>query len=129
MLAKPISARTHCLIDYALAGSLLVLPRLCGLNAQARQRYAAEAAGLLAYVGTTQQPLAILPLIPFSVHGKIDPFNILFFAAQTLARPFRRERKAALFNLAFTSVAAVLVLFTDFSDQRAGEPRIAVQAA
>lgn len=115
---KPINAKTHAIIDYALVGSLLVLPSLFGLKKKARLIYAAEAAVLLPYIALTEQPLAIKGLIPFETHGKIDPFNIAQSAAQSLLKPFRKQRKTLLFNITFTAVAGLTVLFTDYNKGR-----------
>jgi len=114
MIAKPISPKAHSLIDYALVGSLFTLPALLGLNKTVKRVYAAEALTLLVYVALTDQPAAVKPLIPFTTHGKIDPFNIGQFALQSFLNPFKKDKKALLFNLAFTAVAGVTVLLTDW---------------
>lgn len=115
MRRKPISPKTHALIDYALLGGLLVLPKMLGFNSDVRKIYLIEALGLLTYVGLTEQPAAIKPVIPFKMHGKIDPFNVLQFAGQTLTKPFRRDRLATIFNVIFTAIAGVTVYLTDWS--------------
>jgi|GEM_PF-623221 len=112
--SKPISPKTHAVIDYVLVSSLLVLPALLKMNKDARLIYAAEAAVLLPYVALTKQPLAVKGLIPFETHGKIDRFNIAQFAAQTLLPPFRKQRNALIFNIAFTAVAGLTVLLTNW---------------
>lgn len=113
-MKKSISPLGHGLADYALVASLLVLPTYLELDKTARKIYAAEALGLLAYVGATDHPASIKPLIPFPMHGRIDPFNVLQFAMQSFAAPFRRDRRTLAFNLAFTAVAGALVLLTDW---------------
>lgn len=114
MKTKPISPAAHGLIDYALAGSLLILPSVLGLNKKVKNLYTAEALGLLTYVAVTKHPAAVKPLIPFTVHGKIDPFNVAGFAAQTFLKSFPKDKKALLFNIAFTAVAGLTVLLTDW---------------
>ena len=44
---------------------------------------------------------ALKPLIPFLVHGKIDFFNVAYFAVQTLFTHFHKDQRAC-FNLGFT---------------------------
>lgn len=117
MQTKPISPAGHAVIDYLLVGGLLVLPRMLGLNKKVRRIYGAEAAGLLPYVAITKTPVAACPLIPFAVHGTIDPFNVAAFAVQTFAAPFRRQKKAVLFNIGFTAIALATVLLTDFTSR------------
>lgn len=111
---KPIGPKAHALIDYALVGGLLVLPSLLGMKKKARLIYAAEATVLLPYIALTQQPVAVKGMIPFKTHGKIDPFNIAQFAAQSFLPTFRKDRKALFFNIAFTALAGLTVLLTDY---------------
>jgi hypothetical protein len=114
MNAKPISPRLHGLLDYALVGSLLTLPSALRLSAPVKKIYTAEALALLAYIALTDHPNAVKPLIPFPVHGKIDPFNIAQFAGQTFLKPFRKDRKAQWFNVGFTVLAGLTVALTDW---------------
>lgn len=112
---KPIPPKTHGLIDYALVGSLLTLPTLLGFNKTVKKIYTAEALTLLVYIALTDQPAAVKPLIPFPVHGKIDPFNVGQFALQSFLKSFRKDKKALLFNIGFTAFAGVTVLLTDWN--------------
>lgn len=114
MNTKPISPAAHGLLDYALVGSLLTLPAVLGLPKDVRKLYATEALTLLGYVAVTEHPAAVKPLIPFRTHGKIDPFNVAGFALQTFAKPFRRNKKATVFNVLFTALAGITVLLTDW---------------
>jgi len=114
METKPISPKWHALIDYALVGGLFVLPSLLKMNKTAKIVYAAEAAALLPYVALTKHPVAIKGLIPFKTHGKIDPFNVAQFAVQSLLPAYRRHKKELAFNIAFTTLAGLSVLFTNW---------------
>jgi hypothetical protein len=114
---KTISPKTHALIDYALVGSLLTLPTILGMNKKARNIYAMEAMVLLPYIAITKQPLAVKGLIPFKTHGKIDPFNVAQFALQSFFKPFRKGRKELIFNIAFTTIAGITVLLTDWDGE------------
>lgn len=117
MNTKPISPTQHALVDYVLVGSLLTLPTALKFSPAVKKLYTAEALALLGYVALTDHPVALKPLIPFRVHGRIDPFNTLEFALQTALQPFRNDKKAALFNIGFTALAGVTVLFTDWRGQ------------
>lgn len=119
MAKKPITPLLHGLIDYALVGSLLSLPRLFGFGRNVKTIYTAEAMVLLAYVALTDHPAAVKPLIPFSTHGKIDPFNVGQFALQTALKAFRKDKKAMAFNIAFTALAGLTVLLTDWKPSAA----------
>ena len=114
MNTKPISPKVHGLMDYALVGSLLMFPALLGLNKKVKTLYTAEALTLLGYVALSDHPAAIKPVISFTTHGKIDPFNITQFALQSFWKPFRKEKKALLFNLGFTILAGTVVLLTNW---------------
>ena len=115
MNTKPISPKTHTIADYALVGSLLIAPHLFGFSKKIKALYLTEALVLLPYVALTESPVAVKPLIPFTTHGKIDPFNIAQFALQSFWKPFRKNKTALLFNIAFTAVAGATVLLTDWN--------------
>ncbi|WP_420460847.1 hypothetical protein [Neolewinella sp.] len=115
-----LSPKAHGVLDYALATSLLVLPSLFGFSRKVRKVYAAEGVVLLTYVGLTEHPAAVRPLIPFWLHGKIDPYNIGQFTLQTFLPPFREDGKVQLFNVLFTVAAGGVVAFTDWSRSPAG---------
>jgi len=126
MIAKPISPKVHGILDYALVGSLLTLPTILGFDKKVKNVYAAEALTLLVYVALSDHPVAVKPVIPFTTHGKIDPFNIAQFALQTLWKPFRRDRKAMLFNIGFTVLAGTVVLLTDWHGATKTKPNALV---
>ena len=115
MTTKPVSPKVHGISDYALVGSLLFFPRLFGFKKKIVKLYTAEALLLLGYVALTDHPAAVKPLIPFPVHGKIDPFNVGQFALQTFWKPFRKDKKALVFNVAFTIIAGTVVALTDWN--------------
>ncbi len=115
MKRKPISPELHCIVDYALVASLLVAPSLLRFNKKVKAIYTAEALALLVYVGLTDSPVAVKPLIPFPVHGKIDPFNVGQFALQSFFKPFQKDKKALIFNIAFTAIAGATVLLTNWA--------------
>lgn len=118
MIKKPISPKWHALIDYALVGSLITLPSILGLNKKAKMIYAGEALILLPYVALTKQPVAIKGIIPMETHGRIDPYNVGQFALQTFFKPFHKTKKELIFNIAFTAIAGLTVLFTNYRGKR-----------
>lgn len=115
MINKRVSPKTHALIDDALVGSLLTLPTVFGFNRAVKTIYTAEGLALLVYVALSDsRPVAVKPLISFTTHGKIDPFNIAQFALQTTLKPFRKDKKAMLFNIGFTAISGITVLLTNW---------------
>ena len=117
MNTKPITPKAHGIIDYALAGSLFTLPAFFGFSKSVKSIYAAEGAVLLVYVALSDHPAAVKPVIPFTTHGKIDPFNVGQFALQTFFKPFWKDKKAMAFNIAFILIAGVTVALTDWHGQ------------
>lgn len=115
MQNKPISPRTHALIDYALVTSLFSIPSILRFNKKVKKIYIVEALMLLGYIALTDSPVALKPLIPFAVHGKIDPFNVSQFALQSFTKSFRKDKRALLFNIAFTLIAGSVVALTDWN--------------
>lgn len=114
MHTKPISPKAHGIADYVLVGGLLTLPTILGFNKKVRTLYAIEGLTLLSYIALTDQPAAVKPVIPFTTHGKIDPFNVAQFALQSLWKPLRKQKGAWAFNIGFTLLAGGLVLLTDW---------------
>ncbi|GAB3935723.1 hypothetical protein [Larkinella terrae] len=114
MTSKPISPTQHALLDYALVGSLLILPTVLNLSPTVKKVYTTEAWVLLGYVAITDHPLAVKPLIPFQVHGQIDPFNVMGFALQTFLGPFSRSKGATAFNIGFTLLSGITVAWTNW---------------
>ena len=114
-IPKPITPHLHGLLDYALVGSLLTLPAALGLNSRVQKIYAIEALARLGYVALTDHPTALKPLIPFRLHGRIDPFNVAQFALHTGWKAFRKQPNAQRFNVGFTALAGLTVLLTDWN--------------
>lgn len=115
MNSRSISPKAHSMIDYALVESLLLFPSILGMNKKARRLYATEALILLPYVAITEQPVALKSLIRFRTHGKIDLFNLSQVAFQSFLKPFKRDSKALIFNIAFTAIAGATGMLTDWS--------------
>jgi hypothetical protein len=114
METKPISPKTHCLIDYAMIASLLIVPTVFKFNRKVKEIYAGEAIALLAYVALTDSPVSVKPLIPFPLHGKIDSLNMGLFALHGLLKPFKKDKNAFIFNLGFAAMTGISVLLTDW---------------
>ena len=117
MDTKLLSPKAHAVIDYALVCGLFVLPAVFDFNKSVKKIYAVEALVLLPYIALTKQPLAAKGLIPFRTHGKIDPFNVAQFAIQSFFDPFRRTKKELVFNVAFTAIAGLTVIFTRWNEK------------
>ena len=93
------------------------MPAILGFNKKVKNLYTAEALVLLVYVALTEQPAALKPVIPFTIHGKIDPFNLCQFALQSFYKPLIKDKKALVFNICFTLVAGAVVALTDWNGE------------
>jgi hypothetical protein len=120
-LPKTISPRVHAALDYAVAGSFVLM----GALFWRRNRRAAVGAlfcgGATAAVSLlTDYPGGVKKVIPYSIHGKIDSGLVALTAAIPRVMNIEDERDAKFFSrqaLAKTAITAM----TDF--QRDGERR------
>jgi hypothetical protein len=90
---KPISTRTHGILDYLTAGALLALPRALGWSAPVTKLVTGAALGTLAYSALTRYELAPAKVLPMRAHLALDGLSgALFAAAPFLCPPSRRGR-------------------------------------
>lgn len=118
-LPKLINARVHGVIDYAHAAFFLGLAIGCRKK-NPPAALAALGTGLLVLGESllTDYPLGVKPVLPFSVHGKLESG----FAAFSFSIPklfgFTGTKAAKVFHANGLVVAAVVGL-TDFDSERA----------
>jgi hypothetical protein len=111
-----ISPRTHAALDYAIAGSFVLM----GAMFWRRNRRAAMGAlfcgGATAAVSLlTDYPGGVKKVIPYSLHGKIDSGLIAMTAAMPRLMNIEEQRETKFFSrqaLAKTAITAM----TDFDD-------------
>lgn len=78
---KPIDARTHGVLDYILAVSLIAAPFLFGLSGTAANLIAAGGTLYLVVSLLTNYPLGWLKVLPFSAHGALEVLLALTWIA------------------------------------------------
>jgi len=118
-----ISPRTHATLDYAIAGSFVLM----GALFWKRNRRAAVGAlfcgGATATVSLlTDYPGGVKKVIPYSLHGKIDSGLLAMTAAMPRLLNIEDEREAKFFSrqaLAKTAITAM----TDFDNDEDGRSR------
>jgi hypothetical protein len=95
MAAKSLSPRQHGIADWGFVAGLLAIPKLIGVNADARRFYNGLACNVVAINGVTDHGVGVVPLIPVKVHEKLDYANLALlygmFAANAYAGTEKRS--------------------------------------
>jgi hypothetical protein len=93
-MQKPISTRTHGVIDYVMSATFFTLPRMLGWSPEARRL--ADAAGGLstAYATVTDYELGVARVLPMKGHLAIDVAQSMGLVSAPLLMP-ARDRGAA----------------------------------
>jgi hypothetical protein len=118
---KPISPRTHGLLDYATAGATVLLSRMLGFSAPAARTARAWAAGYGALSALTDYPLALKRAVPYRAHGAMDAMMAPLIPALPWLLGFARDRRARNFFLGLAAVTAVVTALTDWKSSPAGK--------
>ena len=121
-MQKPISARTHGILDYATAGATAVLARVLGFSGPATRTASVWAAAYSGLSALTDYPLALKRAVPFRAHGAMDAVMAPIIPALPWLLGFARDRRARNF---FLALAAVTVVVTALTDWKPDSPRTA----
>ena len=79
---RPVDATLHGVVDYNAGATLMVLPKLAGLEGTPSARQIRIAAAVHAgYSTLTDYPLGIVKVIPFKAHLALDALGALALAA------------------------------------------------
>ena len=81
---KPISTRTHAVLDLVTVGTMLAIPRVLGSSRRFTNAVTALAAGKLAYALMTRHELGIVKALPMKAHLTLDAIG----GATLCALPF-----------------------------------------
>ena len=117
---KPISPRTHGLLDYGTAGATAVLSRVLGFSAPAARAAQTWAAGYSALSALTDYPLAVKRAVPFRTHGAMDAIMAPIIPALPWLLGFARDRRARNFFLGLAAVTVIVTALTDWKAPTAG---------
>jgi hypothetical protein len=111
-----ISPRTHAALDYAIAGSFVLMGALFWRRNRRAAMGALFCGGATAAVSLlTDYPGGVKKVIPYSLHGKIDSGLIAMTAAMPRLMNIEEQRETKFFSrqaLAKTAITAM----TDFDD-------------
>lgn len=115
---KPIDPRLHGLIDYGFAATNLLVPKLLRMPKRNRRLFAAFGLIQGGLNAVTAQPNALVPDVPFAVHGKIEKVSTPIFVVAPLLLRTHKSPKGMLYWL-LTGVALVAVYnLTDWDAQK-----------
>jgi hypothetical protein len=114
---KPITPRTHGVLDYATAGATAVLSRVLGFSPPAARTATAWAAGYSILSALTNYPLALKRAVPFKAHGALDAMMAPLIPALPWLLGFARDRRARNFFLGLAAITVVVTALTDWSSE------------
>jgi hypothetical protein len=86
---KPISTRTHGILDYLTVGFALAFPRLLNCRKEFTNAVTTLALGKLAYAMMTRHELGLVKLIPMKTHLALDAMG----GATLAALPFLTDEE------------------------------------
>ena len=122
-MQKPISTRTHGIIDYAYAAAFFALPRLLHWGPEARRVSDAAACLSSTYSTVTDYELGMVRSLPMTGHLAIDAVQGAALAAAPLYLK-RRDRTAALVLMAM-GIGALVVGSLTQTTPGSEQPRLA----
>lgn len=122
-MKKPISPRTHGVLDYATAAATVVAPKLLDFPEPAARVCYALAGGYAGLSAFTDYPLSVKRAVPFKAHGAAEGVIGLALPALPWALGFAGHRAARAFFFGLTAVTAVVAALTDWNSREADTRR------
>jgi len=117
-VTKPISARVHGVLDYAIVAAFLNAPMVFGFRGTVAAVVAYWLCGLhLLMTGCTDFPPGVFKWIPFKVHGAIDLVAGVFLLVAPWVFGFSGIGPARNFFVAMAIIAFIVVALTDYSQR------------
>ncbi len=113
---KPLSTRTHGILDYVTGGSLLAMPHLFRWGREDTMFLSAMAAGKLVTSALTRYELGLFKVIPMTIHLAMDAGRTLLFLGWCL-RTSRADVRAAMIGCGLMELGAALMTGTKTSDE------------
>ena len=114
---KPITPRTHGLLDYTTAGAAALLSQVLGFSPPAARTARLWAAGYSALSALTNYPPALKRAVPFKAHGAMDAMMAPIIPALPWLLGFARDRRARNFFLGLAAITVVVTALTDWSSE------------
>ena len=115
-MAKPISARVHGVLDYAVVAVFLNAPMVFGFRQTIGAAIAYWLTGIhLLMTGLTDFPLGAFKWIPFKIHGAIELVAGLFVLIAPWIFGLSALANARNFFVAMGVIILVVVALTDYT--------------
>lgn len=115
---KPITTKTHGIIDYALAGLQILGPTVLGMNKKAGHTNEALGTSMLGLNTLTKTSVGLKRVIPLKYHKKTDAVFLGGMVLLTVTSMIRKDRTAMAFHLVSLSIAAANYFLTDYKKSK-----------
>jgi hypothetical protein len=116
---KPISTKTHGILDFLTAGALIAVPRLLGFNSQVTNLMTGAGVGAVAYSLVTKYEFGLLPVLPMQGHLALDAGSgVTLCAAPFLMSIEDPTARQVLIGMGAMEIGAALLTQTE--PQRVG---------
>ena len=118
-MKKPISPKTHGVIDYTTSSTVAMAPKLLNMPARAAALCYGLAGGYPALSMMTKDPLGAKKKVPFKGHGAAEAVigAALPFMPHLLG--FNKDKRARNFIYGLTALTAGVALMTDWNSRQA----------
>ncbi len=123
-MSKPISARVHGVLDYAVAAVFLNAPMVIGFQHTTASKIAYWLTGIhLLLTACTDFPLGPFKWIPFRIHGAIELVAGLFVLLAPWIFGFSGQEGSRNFFVVMGVLIPVVAALTDYTARETLPPR------
>lgn len=123
-MTKPISARVHGVLDYAVVAAFLNAPMVFGFQHTTASVIAYWLSGIhLLLTGCTDFPLGAFKWIPFRIHGAIELVAGLFVLVAPWVLGFADQAASRDFFVAMGLLILIVVALSDYTIRAELPPR------
>ena len=113
-MQKPISPKTHGVLDYATVVATAAAPKLLGFPEPAARLAYGLAGSYLGLSMLTDYPLAVKRAVPFKAHGATEGALGLALPALPKALGFANHKAARNFFFGLTALTFIVASLTDW---------------
>jgi predicted membrane-bound mannosyltransferase len=116
-IRRPISARTHGVLDYTTSAAVAAAPFLFDMPVRAKRLFEGLAAGYTGLSSLTDYPLAAKRVVPFKAHGAAEMAIAAALPALPWVLGFARSRAARNLCIGLAAMTVVVAVLTDWDDE------------
>lgn len=118
-MRKPISPKTHGMIDYTTSSAVALAPKLLNMPTRAAALCYGLAGGYTALSMMTRYPLGAKKVVPFKGHGAAEAVIGAALPFMPHLMGFTKSKKARNFFYGLTAMTAAVALMTDWNSRQA----------